>query len=126
MYGTPQPPIEAALADGRDAVLDIDVQGARAVRERMPEAIGVFVVPPSFRDLERRLRGRGHRDEGFIAARIAAAREEIRDLDRFDYVVVNDDQAEAVENLTAIVRGARCRMERMRDASRAIAASFEE
>lgn len=101
--GTPADPVEAALAAGRDVLLEIDVQGAGWVRRRMPEAVLVFLAPPSLEELERRLRARGTESEEALARRIATARDELRERDRFDHVVVNDDLDRAVAEVAAIL-----------------------
>ncbi|MDO4540222.1 MAG: guanylate kinase, partial [Syntrophomonadaceae bacterium] len=79
-YGTPRDYVEQRLRAGHDVILEIDVQGARQVREKMPEAIGIFILPPSMRELERRLRSRGTDSEGSIAHRLRVAEEELREL----------------------------------------------
>lgn len=90
-YGTPREPVTEAVADGRVVLLDIEVQGALQVREHDPDALLVFLVPPSLEELERRLRGRGTEDDDAVARRLARAREELAEADRFDVGVVNDD-----------------------------------
>lgn len=97
-YGTLREPTEAALAEGRSLVLDIDVQGARQVREQFPEAVHVFVLPPDVATLEHRLRRRNTDDEATIRRRMAQVEEQLRGCVDFDYVVVNDvlDTASAV------------------------------
>ncbi|MEQ1507356.1 MAG: guanylate kinase [Myxococcota bacterium] len=90
-YGTLRAETEGALSSGRSIVLDIDVQGARQVRARMPEAVHVFVLPPSVAVLEARLTGRGSEGAELIARRMALATEQLRGCPEYDYVVVNDD-----------------------------------
>lgn len=90
-YGTPRAPLLAALAEGRVVLLDIEVQGALQVKERLPEALLVFLEPPDPAELERRLRARGTDDEDAIRRRLATATVELAVRDRFDVVVVNDD-----------------------------------
>lgn len=107
LYGTSWAAIEAPLARGRDVLLEIEVQGARQVRERLPEAVLVFLLPPSLGALEERLRTRGTDDPGEIERRLAIARREIATLDLFDYAVVNDDLAAAVERVGEIVAAER-------------------
>jgi guanylate kinase len=107
LYGTPRAAVEAAVADGRTVVLDIEVQGAVQVRERDPEALLIFLAPPSFEELERRLRTRGTEDEEYLARRLAIAREEVARRDRFDVVVVNDDLDRCVEEVLAVIDRAR-------------------
>lgn len=106
-YGTPAVPVERLLANGRDVILEIDVQGARTVRERAPGALFVFLVPPSREELIRRLRERGTEDEEALAVRLAKADEEMAESSWFDHVVVNDDLEEATTQVEAIILGSR-------------------
>jgi len=107
-YGTPRPPVEAALSEGRDVVFDIDWQGHRQLRAALPgDVVGVFILPPSLASLEARLRERGGEDAGEIARRMGLARDEISHWAEFDHVVVNDVFDDAVAELRAIVRAAR-------------------
>lgn len=112
-YGTPVAPVDAAIAAGQDVLLETELVGARQVKARRPEAVMVFIAPPSLRELERRLRGRGTDDETKIQLRLARAREEIRAIGEFDYVVVNDDLGDAVRTFQAIIRAERARAERL-------------
>jgi guanylate kinase len=107
-YGTPRAPVEAALAAGRDVLFDIDWQGHRQLRERLPDdVVGVFLLPPSLAELERRLRGRGTDGEAEIARRMRAAREEIAHWAEFDHVLVNSDFDRSVAEVRAILHAAR-------------------
>jgi guanylate kinase len=106
-YGTPAEPVRRALAAGRDVILEVDVQGAAQVRERVPDAVLVLLVPPSLEELERRLRGRGTESEGRIAERLRRARSELDEVRRFDHVVVNDDVAAAADRVAAIIQASR-------------------
>jgi guanylate kinase len=108
-YGTPRDWVESRLAAGTDVLLEIDWQGARQVREKRPDAVGVFILPPSLEALEERLRGRGQDADEVIARRMARARDEMSHYGEFDYLVVNDDFDEALGALEAIVRAARQR-----------------
>jgi guanylate kinase len=101
-YGTRLSVVESALAEGRDLILEIDWQGARQVRERLPEAVQVFVLPPSRAELERRLRGRGSDSDEVIARRLAESALEMSHWRDFDYVIVNRDFEEAAAELEAI------------------------
>ncbi len=114
-YGTSRPWIEAEMAAGRDVLLEIDWQGAQQVRRLFPEAIGVFVLPPSMAELERRLTGRGTDSAEVIARRLAAAREEMRHVPEFDYVIINDDLQQALGDLLSVVRASRLRLQAQRD-----------
>jgi guanylate kinase len=102
-YGTLRSEVEAALARGQTVVLDIDVQGARQVRQQLPEAVLAFVLPPSGAELIRRLDSRATEDSGQRQSRLAAAAGELSALEEFDYVVVNDDFERAVADLEAII-----------------------
>jgi guanylate kinase len=104
-YGTPRRQVEAALAAGRDLILEIDWQGARQVRERLPEAVQVFILPPSREELAARLRGRGTDSPEAIARRLGESVDDMRHWDEFDYVVINRDFGTAVAELDAIVNG---------------------
>jgi guanylate kinase len=111
--GTLWAPVLDQLEAGRDVVLEIDVQGAATVRERMPEAVLIFLAPPSQEELERRLRARHTEDEAAIARRLAAAEEEMAAAARFDHVVVNDDVDRAAVELAAIIDAAKQGTERL-------------
>jgi guanylate kinase len=116
---------ERAQADGVDLILDIDVQGAAKVRRALPEAVMVFLLPPSFSDLERRLRGRASDDPAVIDRRLEKASQEIRCYPDYDFVIVNDDLERCVESLKAVVRAARCRTGRMEQLAQQILSTFE-
>lgn len=106
-YGTSKRWIEAEMTAGRDVLLEIDWQGAQQVRKAFPKAIGVFILPPSMDALKARLSGRGTDSAETIARRIAAARDEMRHVDEFDYVIINDDLQQALDNLLAVVSASR-------------------
>ena len=106
-YGTPREPAERAMAEGRDFLLDIDPQGGVQVMESVPEAVSVFLLPPSWAALEARLRGRGTETEEKIQKRLHNARQEVKYLSRYDYCIVNDDLYEAWRELRGIVRAER-------------------
>ncbi len=108
-YGTPQQQVDEAREGGLDLVLEIDVQGARQVKQKLPEAIAVFIVPPSRQDLERRLRSRGQDSDEAITRRLERARQEIARSAEYDFVIVNDDLQRASDELRAIVVASRCR-----------------
>ncbi len=109
-YGTSRTWIEARMAEGQDVLLEIDWQGARQVRGIFPEAIGIFVLPPSEDELARRLTGRGTDSAEVIARRLAAARAEMRHVGEFDYVIINDKLEQALEDLCSVVRASRLRL----------------
>jgi guanylate kinase len=106
-YGTSQTAIAGALEGGYDLVLEIDWQGAQQVRRLHPDCIGIFLLPPSLDELERRLRGRGQDSEPVIARRMAAARDEITHVSESDYVIINKDFEIAKRDLLAIFRAER-------------------
>lgn len=108
-YGTSQSWVNAALETGQDLLLEIDWQGAEQVRKLYPEAIGIFILPPSMEALEQRLRKRGQDADEVIARRLAAAQEEISHVGEFDYVIINDQFDVAIHDLLAIVRSQRLR-----------------
>jgi guanylate kinase len=102
-YGTPRAPVEAQLATGAPALLEIDLQGARQVRAAVPDALLVFLAPPSFEELARRLVGRGTEDQQKVTQRLDLARIELAAEDEFDVVVVNDDVERAADALVALL-----------------------
>lgn len=106
-YGTPIKPIEEALARSEDVLLELELVGARKVKERYPEAIMIFIAPPTLVELERRLRGRGTDSEAKIQKRLERAREEIRAVREFDYVIVNDMLGQAVTEFRSIITAER-------------------
>ncbi len=126
LYGTRAEDTERLLAAGRDVVLVIDVQGARHVRDRGLENVAVFVLPPSFEVLERRLRGRSKDPEEAIGRRLTTAREEVAAFVDYDYVVVNDDVDGCVDRLRAIVVAERARLRSVRRAIEPIVESFRK
>jgi guanylate kinase len=113
-YGTPKKPLDQAVKAGRDILLDIDVQGAREIKRRYPEAVAIFVLPPSMGELKRRLSARGTDGKKIIQRRLANARGEISELIKYDYYVVNREIGDAVKTLSAIVEAERARTSRAR------------
>ena len=112
-YGTPRGPVEAALAAGQDVIFDIDWQGYRQMRAALGgDVVGLFVLPPTVAELERRLRSRGTDSEAVIAGRMAAARSEMSHAAEFDFVLVNDDLDRAVEDARAVLVAARLAVRR--------------
>ncbi len=109
LYGTAQKPLRAAQGKGRDILLDIDVQGHAQVRKHLPEAVSIFILPPSFQELARRLRDRHSDADEEIERRLNTARGEIAHWPEYDYVVVNDLKKDATQALEVIVRAARFR-----------------
>jgi guanylate kinase len=108
-YATSATWLRQQIKAGQDVLLEIDWQGAAQVRKLIPDSVHIFVLPPSLAALEERLIRRGQDDEATIARRLSAAREEIRHCDEFDYVIINQDFASAVDDLSAIVRASRLR-----------------
>ena len=108
-YGTPEGPVNRRLEDGQDVILEIEVQGALIVKEKRPDAVLVFIVPPSFDILERRLRNRGTEAEEVVEKRLQKARAECAHMDDYDFIVVNDLLDDAVRDLSAIITSERCR-----------------
>ena len=111
-YGTSMTVIREKLERGIDVILEIEIQGAAKVREKMPEAVSLFLVPPSFEELSRRLHSRGTDSEETIRQRLETARREVREIVNYDYIVVNDTVDRAVEEILAILTAEGCRMER--------------
>jgi len=113
LYGTPAAPLETALREGRDVLLDIDTQGAAQLRARYPDAVLIFVVAPSMGELDQRLRERRSDSEKEITRRLQRAREEVMLWKRYDYLIVNRDVKEAMEQLESIIQAERCRVARL-------------
>ncbi len=124
-YGTHVSVLEKARAEGRDLVLDIDVQGARQLKSKIPDAVSVFILAPSREILEQRLRARSEDAEETIARRLREAAEEIRNYGTYDYVIVNRDLDESDATLAAIVLAERARRCRVEEKIRPILESFE-
>ena len=102
-YGTPKAYVEEQLSAGRDVILEIEIQGAMKVKKKIPEALLVFVTPPTVEELERRLRDRGTETAQVIADRLARAGEEAKGMDQYDYILVNDTVEECVDHLHQII-----------------------
>ncbi|MGV0974808.1 MAG: guanylate kinase [Azonexus sp.] len=113
-YGTSRKWIADQLAAGHDVLLEIDWQGAQQVRGAFPDAIGVFILPPSMEELTRRLTGRGTDSADVIERRLAAAQAEMRHVGEFDYVIINDSLEQALDDLRAVVRASRLTLEGQR------------
>ena len=114
-YGTPKAAVEEKLRAGKDVILEIEVQGALQVMNKRPDAVSIFILPPSAAELERRLIGRNTEDRDTIDRRLAKASEEIAYAVKYDYTVVNDDLSEAVQKIESILAAEKCRSFRMRD-----------
>jgi guanylate kinase len=124
-YGTHISELEKAKDEGKDLVLDIDVQGAAQLKHKLPEAVTIFVLAPSRQILEQRLRSRSEDPDPVIVRRLNDAASEIRNYDRYDYIVVNDDLERSAETLASIVTAERVRRTRIEDQLRPIFATFE-
>ena len=110
-YGTPRLYVDRAMAQGRDVLLDIEIQGAEQVKRKRPDVVRIYVAPPSWAELERRLIGRGTEDMEKVRSRLARGREEFSAAKDFDYLVINDTVDRAVEELRAIMTAEHCRPE---------------
>ena len=124
LYGTSRAFVEEHVAAGHDVILDIDVNGARQVKEKIKDAIAVFIMPPSFSELERRLRSRRQESDEAIHKRLEIARSEIPVSRNYDYIVVNDVLEDSVQALEAIVRAGHARPWPQQDRIEQIIASF--
>jgi guanylate kinase len=112
-YGTPKKPLERCVRAGRDILLDIDVQGAHQIKKACPQAVSIFLLPPSLRELKRRLAARGTDGKDTIRRRLANAQGEIGEIIHYDYFVVNREVKEAVRALSAVVEAERARISRV-------------
>jgi len=126
LYGTGVEVTRDVLASGRDLLLDIDVQGARQVRERGAGCVSIMLLPPDYGTLAARLRGRGSEDAATVAGRLTQARREAEQFEAFDYVVINENVAESVDEVRAIIRAEHRRTSRNSDDVKKILASFPE
>lgn len=110
-YGTPRAYVEKKLDEGMNVLLDIEVQGARQIKDKMPDAVMIFIIPPSMAELEKRLRSRGTDSERKIEARLLRAREEYEAADFYDYIIVNDDVDTAAKEFSSIITAENCKFE---------------
>ena len=108
-YGTPKAYVEQKIAEGMNVILDIEVQGARQIHEKMPEAVKIFIIPPSMEELKNRLERRGTDTPRAIEARLIRARQEYAEADFYDYIIVNDSVEQASAELLAILTAEQCR-----------------
>ena len=109
-YGTPRFYVEDMLAKGKNVILEIELQGAMQIKQKNPEAVMVFITPPSFEELKNRLIGRGTETEEVINSRLARAAEEAEEMDKYDYIVVNDQVEDCVHRLHQIILSERCKV----------------
>ena len=124
-YGTSRLYLDRARAEGKDLVLDIDVQGARQLKKRIPDAVSIFILAPSRDILEQRLRARSEDSEAVIERRLRGAAEEIRNYDQYDFVLVNKDLDESAMRLKSIIEAERIRRVRMEEHIRPILETFQ-
>lgn len=117
LYGSPRAPVEAAMAEGRDTLFDVDWQGGQQIRNSAlgKDAVSVFILPPSIAELDRRLRSRGQDSDAVIAGRMAKSRDEISHWAEYDYVLINDDADRTFADLVAIVTAERLKRDRQPD-----------
>ncbi len=113
-YGSPKAPVMEAINADRDVILEVDVNGAEQVRRVMPDAVSIFIMPPSYEELRRRLSGRGTETEDVIEARLKTALAEIARADEYDYIVINDVLSEAVEDLIMVIKSNRLTINRQK------------
>lgn len=125
-YGTPREYVERCLDDGKDVILEIEVQGARKVKEKIPEAVLIFVTPPSAEELRARLVGRGTESMEVIESRLSRANEEAVVMPDYDYLLVNDDLEQCVEAMHGIIQAERCKMRRNETFRRKIKEELKE
>ena len=123
-YGTPRRWLDEALSQKKDLVLEIDVQGALQVKQKLPGAVAIFILPPSRADLEKRIRERGQDSEEEIHRRLERARQEMLSYSSYDFAVINDDLDRAGQEVQAIAQGSRCRVARQENRIREILKSF--
>ena len=109
-YGTPKTPVLNASKNGEDIIIEVDVNGAKQIREKLPQAVSIFIMPTSFAELEKRLSGRGTETEEVIAERMNSALFEIERATEYDYIVVNDDIDIAVDHINAIIQSQKLRL----------------
>ena len=114
-YGTPAGSVNEMLKNGKDVILEIEVQGALKVKEKCPDANMIFIIPPSFSALEFRLRSRGTESDDVIAKRLEKARSEYLMVDKYDYIVINDDIDKAADEIRAIIMSSRCKKDKRKN-----------
>jgi guanylate kinase len=111
-YGTPKAPVYEKLSLGHDVMFEIDTWGAKQVKRMYPEAVSIFIIPPSYETLEKRLRARGTDSEETIKRRLSMAKSELAKYKQFDYIVFNDDLEVAIERVLSIIESEKCKMDR--------------
>lgn len=113
-YGTPKAPVINAVNQGADMIIEVDVNGAENIRNKMPEAVSIFIMPPSFEELERRLSGRGTEAAEIVAERMNNSLREIERASEYDFIVINDDIGTAVDDIMSIILSQRLKIDRIR------------
>ena len=114
-YGTPMGPVKEKLKNGKDIILEIEIQGAMQVKKNMPECVMIFIAPPSFEELNSRLVGRGTETKEVIELRVATAKKELQFAKEYDYIVVNDEIEIATDKVLSIIKAERCKKDRIID-----------
>jgi guanylate kinase len=123
-YGTSRQFVDESLRKGEDVLLDIDVQGAKIIRQNRPDALAVFILPPSFEVLRTRIEDRSLDSGIVIQQRLKRACEEIRHYNEYDYLIINEDLGSSIHELESIISGARCRMDARIDCAKSVVATF--
>ena len=113
-YGTPREPVENAVKEGKDIIIEVDVNGAAQIREKLPEAVSIFIMPPSFDELKRRLKGRGTESDELIEKRLNSALGEIKRAAEYDYIIVNDNITAAADNILSVILSASFKTDRQK------------
>lgn len=114
-YGTPREPVERAVAEGKDIIIEVDVNGAAQIRKKLPEAVSIFIMPPSFEELKRRLRGRGTESEELIEKRLNSALGEIKRATEYDYIIVNDNITAAADDILSVILSSSFKTDRQKN-----------
>ena len=114
-YGTPKKRVMELLNKGIDVILEIDIQGALKVKSKFPEGVFIFILPPSMEELKKRINKRGTETEEEVAKRFSASYEEINNISKYNYVVINDEIDKAVEKVKSIIIAEKCRVDRLKD-----------
>ena len=114
-YGTPRKPVEKAVSEGKDIIIEVDVNGAAQIRQKLPEAVSIFIMPPSFAELKRRLKGRGTESEELIEKRLDSALGEIKRAAEYDYIIVNDSITAAADDIMSVILSSSFKTDRQKN-----------
>lgn len=125
-YGTSRTQVEKETSVGRDIILEIDVQGADSIREKVSDAVGIFILPPSFAVLRERLIARQTESDEDLRLRLKNSRDEVQEYEKFDYVIINDEITKAITDLQSVIYGERCKRARQIEAVEMILDTFEK